>query len=138
MSEQFAFQVALPDSYEAAIEKVTAALKAEGFGVLTRIDVRATLREKLDKDFRPYVILGACNPSLAYRALDDEPLVGLMMPCNVTVEERADGVLVSILNPLVMLGMKPLDGSIVVCNVSNEAHDKLKRVAHSLQEQASG
>ena len=134
MSEKpYAFEVTLHDSFDTAVAKVTEALKAEGFGVLTRIDVKATLREKLDKDFRPYVILGACNPPLAYRALSDEPRVGLFLPCNVTVDEREDGVLVSIINPEFMLKTEPLDRSLIVCNVAYEARVKLERVAAALK-----
>jgi uncharacterized protein (DUF302 family) len=89
---KLAFQVEMSDSFDAALEQVTAALKTQGFGVLTRIDVRSTLKEKLDTDFRPYVILGACNPPLAHQALENEPLVGLLLPCNVTVESTESGV----------------------------------------------
>ena len=101
MTETLAFQVALTDSYEAAIEKTIAALKTEGFGVLTRIDIQATLKEKINVDFRPYVILGA-NPPLANQALHGDPLVGLLLPCSV-IEDAENGALVSIINPEAML-----------------------------------
>jgi len=123
------FQVLIPDYYESVIERVTEALKAEGFGVLTRIDVKKTLKEKLDAEFRNYVILGACNPSLAYEALENEPLVGLLLPCNVTVEESKNGVLVSIVNPEAMLGLWPLTENEVILNVASQARARLERVA---------
>src|SRR5512144_2030402 len=97
--------VRLHTDWETALQRVTAALKAEGFGVLTEIDVRETFKKKLDVDFRPYKILGACNPPLAYRALSTVPEVGLLLPCNVTVSYVEDNVTeVAIVDPLSMLG----------------------------------
>jgi uncharacterized protein (DUF302 family) len=84
---------------EEGIERITEELGTVGFGVLTRIDVHTTLKAKLDKDFRPYAILGACNPGLAIRALEDDPLVGLLMPCNVVVQTQGDGVDISSIDP---------------------------------------
>lgn len=130
---ELAFQFTLPDSYDDAIEKVTAALKVEGFGVLTRIDVRTTLKEKIGADFRPYVILGACNPKLAHRALQSEPMIGTLLPCNVTVETTDGGTQVTIINPDAMLGLPPLSDNETVVEVASEARARLQRVAESLQ-----
>lgn len=88
-------------SFEVTIEKVTEELKKEGFGVLTEIDVKETLKKKLDVDFRKYKILGACNPPLAYKALSEEENIGVMLPCNVIVQEKEGGVVqVSAINPM--------------------------------------
>jgi len=89
--------------YDDAVEKVTAALKTEGFGVLTTIDVKATLKKKIDVDFRRYVILGACNPTMAHKALSAELDIGALLPCNVVVYEADDGTtVVSAVNPIEM------------------------------------
>lgn len=130
---QLGLTIRLNITYEAALTRVTEALKAEGFGVLTEIDVPATLKQKLGVDFRPYKILGACNPPLAHRALTAAPEVGLLLPCNVTVSLAPDGwVEVSLVDPLAMLG--------VVANpalepIAAEARTRLERVAATLQEE---
>jgi len=134
MIQPLAFQVTLPDAYESAIEKTITALKVESFGVLTRIDVQATFKEKLDADFRPYVILGACNPPLAHKALQSDPLIGLLLPCNVTVEATANGSLVSIANPEAVLNVPPLFENEDIRKVATEARARLERVVTALKE----
>ena len=119
--------------YEAAIERTTIALKAEGFGILTEIDVQATLKQKLNVDFRRYVILGACNPPLAHRALTAELEIGLLLPCNVIVYEDEPGrtSVVAIIDPQVMLGVgvNPALGP-----VGDDAAARLRRVLAALAE----
>lgn len=132
MSKELGFNVYLDSSYEAALEVVTAELKKEGFGVLTEIDVKATLKKKIDVDFRPYKILGACNPSLAHRALSAAPEVGLLLPCNVTVSEEENGrILISIINPYMMLGV--VDNPKLE-EVACDAEERLRRVATALEQ----
>lgn len=98
MNSFFTKKVAL--SFDEAIAHVTDLLKAQGFGIITEIDVQATLKAKIDVDFRPYRILGACNPSFAHKALLTEDKAGIMMPCNVIVQEHSDGTVeVSLINP---------------------------------------
>jgi uncharacterized protein (DUF302 family) len=124
--------VRLQADFDTAIARVTQALKAEGFGVLTEIDVKETLKKKIGVDFRPYRILGACNPALAYRALSVAPEVGLLLPCNVTVAQGEDGgVDVSLVDPLVMLGVA---GNPELESIALEARARLLRVAAALQE----
>jgi uncharacterized protein (DUF302 family) len=112
-------------SLDDARARVVDALATEGFGVLTEIDVKATLKKKLEVDFRPYVILGACNPKLAHRALEAEPRVGALLPCNVVLQESGDGVVLSIANPRSIFG--PVENS-ALDSVVGEADDRLRRV----------
>ncbi len=124
------FQIYLNSDYDTAVARVTAELKKEGFGVLTEIDVKATLKKKIDVDFRPYIILGACNPPLAHKALTADPEAGMLLPCNVTVSQEADGrILVSIIDPHQMLSV--LD-SPALAEVAGQAEAKLRRVAAAL------
>lgn len=126
----YTYRRSLAVPYEEAIQRVTAALKEEGFGVLTEIDVRATLKEKLDVDYPRYVILGACNPHLAHEALRKEPEIGTLLPCNVVVyDDEAGGSVVSAVDPRVMLG--------VVQNtnlepIGDEAAERLLRALNAL------
>ena len=115
--------------YEEAIEKTTQALQEQGFGVLTQIDVKATLKKKIDADFRRYVILGACNPQLANQALNTELEIGLLLPCNVIVYEDGDGSVVSIGDPNVMMqaASSPELGPLAA-----QARERLERVAKTL------
>ena len=113
-----------------AIEKVTGALKNEGFGVLTEINVKDTLKKKLSVDFRGYVILGACNPPLAHQALSADPQIGLLLPCNVVVQEAPEGgVIVTIADPRAMFSL--VDNSDLEPVVA-EAERRLRRVIDSL------
>jgi uncharacterized protein (DUF302 family) len=119
---------------EAAIGRVTEALKSEGFGVLTRIDVRDTLKQKIGAEFRPYVILGACNPQLAHKALSARADVGLMLPCNVTIESvDADSSLVRIADPHLMMTVGDLGADATLQEVGGEARRRLQRVAVALR-----
>lgn len=125
-----AFECSLDAPYAQAIERVTAALKAEGFGVLTKIDVKATLREKINVDFREYAILGACNPTLAHRALTTTLDVGLLLPCNVTVYATDDQhSVVSIIDPISMMAVM---GNPALAAVADEARVRLERVHAAL------
>jgi uncharacterized protein (DUF302 family) len=130
-SSQLGITVQLKTDFETAIQRVTDALKVEGFGVLTEIDVKATFKKKIDVDFRPYKILGACNPTLAHRALSSDAQVGLLLPCNVTVSEEGEGLIeVSIIDPIGMLGVVK---NPAIEPVAQEARTRLERVAAALK-----
>ena len=118
------------NSFESVLEKTVEGLKAEGFGVLTEIDVQATLKKKLDVDFRRYKILGACNPPLAHQALLAEPPIGLLLPCNVVVAEEEDGgVAVAVLSPRKMFALVDNPD---LSQVAEEVEARLMRVLESL------
>lgn len=128
---RYGLRVDLPIPYEAALERVTAALQEQGFGVLTSIDVQQTLKKKLDRDFRRYVILGACNPHLADRALHAELEIGLLLPCNVIVYEREPGTsTVAAMAPLPAMG---LIGNPDVVSVAKEADARLRAALARLE-----
>jgi uncharacterized protein (DUF302 family) len=132
MSEQkeYAFRAKLGVSYEETLERVQAALKEEGFGVLTNIDMKATLREKLNANFRKYAILGVCNPPLAQRALAEELDAGLVLPCSVVIYESNGGSIVSIVNPAVAVEL--LENP-ELRPIAEEAQLKLERVMATLK-----
>ena len=132
MSE-LSYDIALGLDYDQALERVQAALKEEGFGVLTRIDIHDAFKEKIGVDFRRYSILGACNPPLAHKALSSRPDAGLMLPCNVTVEEDGQGgSLVRIVDAQAMMQAGGLEDDPVLAEVGGDAGARLKRVASSL------
>lgn len=116
--------------FDAVIDKITAGLQQQGFGVLTTIDVKDTFRKKLDKDFRNYKILGACNPQFAYKALAIEPTIGVMLPCNIAVQEEQDGVLVSAINPLETMGISVKNPDLE--HVASEVSNRLRKVVDEL------
>ncbi len=131
----YGLKVSVPLAYETAVEKATEALKAEGFGVLTTIDVRQTLKAKLDRDFRKYVILGACNPPLADRALHAELEIGLLLPCNVIVYESAPNEsVVAAMAPLAALGIVGENAALGA--VAKEADQRLRRALNAIAEPA--
>lgn len=131
-AQALGIKVRLETDFDTALARVAEALKTEGFGILTEIDVRATMKKKLDKEFRPYHILGACNPPLAYRALSALPDAGLLLPCNVIVDQVAEGLVdVSFLDPIVMMGVA---GEPALGPIAEEARQRLERAAAALAE----
>lgn len=125
----YGFGTTLDNDVATAIEQVTAALKTEGFGVLTTIDVQQTLKQKINADVEPYVILGACNPELAHRALAAAPEIGLLLPCNVIVYRRDGTTRVEIADPKALLA---LAGHTELEAIADEARRRLKRVLDQL------
>ncbi len=126
MNTPYGLSVDVDLPYDMALEKVTEALKAEGFGVLTTIDVKTTMKAKLDVDFRRYVILGACNPALAHRALSEELEIGLLLPCNLIVYERdGGGATISAMNALAAMSFT---GNPALEPIAQEASARLERV----------
>ncbi len=126
MSSAFGFGKPVTSKFDATIDNVTNALGEEGFGVLSDIDVAATLKKKLDKDMPPYRILGACNPALAHQAVTAEPEIGLLLPCNVLVREDDDGVVhVSFMDPVAVLGLVNNDN---IVPLADQVREKLNRV----------
>lgn len=126
----YVIRVQRPESIDDLRPRVVELLKAEGFGILTEIDVAATLREKLDIERDPYLILGACNPTLAHRALEAEPSIGALLPCNVTLRTEDGGTIVEIMDPQAALGIV---GNDEVGSIAAEARERLVRVAAALE-----
>ena len=117
-------------NFDEAVKKITLALKEEGFGILTEIDIKATLKKKLDVDFPNYKILGACNPAFAYKALQAENKIGTMLPCNVVVRENINGTVeVAAVDPVTsMIGIK----NEALAGIAREVQDKLKKAVNNL------
>jgi uncharacterized protein (DUF302 family) len=129
---RYGMGIDVPLPYEQALERTTEELKKEGFGVLTTIDVRQTLKQKLDRDFRKYTILGACNPPLAYRAFEAELEIGLLLPCNVVVYETEPGrSAVSAMAPIAAMGI--VGGNPALKDVAREADERLRRALKALE-----
>ena len=127
----YGFNVTVKGTMEQVIKKVTDALQTEGFGILTEIDVQATLKKKLNIDRKPYRILGACNPGYAHQALDAEPDIGLLLPCNVVVREEDNGSIdVGFMDPEAVLGLVKSDA---VRKIGKEVRSKLERVRDALK-----
>jgi uncharacterized protein (DUF302 family) len=129
MKTTYGFGTRLNLPYDEAVQRVKDALKTEGFGVLTEIDVRQTMREKLGVEMEPYIILGACNPPLAHSALEQEPDIGLLLPCNVVVRTEGAASRVDIADPQAMLGIV---GNEKLNAVAEEAKQRLQRVVTTL------
>ncbi len=125
----YGFSKTVDMSYEAAVEKVTSELKKEGFGVLTSIDVKDTLKKKIDVDFKKYMILGACNPPLAHKALTNEEELGLLLPCNVVVYEKDNDTVVSVFNPMIMTEIVDNEN---LTTVAREVKDRMERVLEAV------
>ena len=124
------FSKKIQGSFDEALQKVTASLKAEGFGILTEIDVKETLKKKLDVDFHNYMILGACNPPFAYKALQAEDKIGTMLPCNVIVQEEKEGEIeVAAVDPVA--SMKAIENP-ELFSIAQQVREKLKKVVKSL------
>src|SRR6187397_1300038 len=137
MSQGLGIDVELPLTVDDAVPIVRDALKQEGFGILTEIDLQAAFREKLGREFRPYLILGACNPPLAYSAINADPAVGLLLPCNVTVESVSEQrTIVRLTNPEALLAIASLGTSPELAGVARDAGERMARASGALKQTA--
>lgn len=125
----YTFSTTISGPIETAREKVVAALADQGFGILTEIDVAATLKEKLDVDTDPYVILGACNPPFAHKALSAEPSIGALLPCNVVLRASGDDVIVEFMDPAAVLTLVDREG---IAEIADEVRRKLEQVRDTI------
>ena len=132
MKDPLVFTTTLSLSYEEALDAVEEALKEEGFGVLTHVDAQATLKKKLNEDFRPFSILGACNPHFAHRLLQNVPQTGLVLPCKITIEASDGGSIVRFINPEMMVALA-FDDHPVIPQVAQEAKEGILRVMKALE-----
>jgi uncharacterized protein (DUF302 family) len=134
MSDTLGFTAALNVDFDQAVARTKDALKAEGFGIISEIDMQAAFKEKLGRDFRRFVILGACNPPLAFKAISADPEVGLLLPCNVTVEAVSDSAsIVRIVDPVRLLEAGTLASVPEFETIAKDAHGRLTRVAEALR-----
>jgi uncharacterized protein (DUF302 family) len=130
VNTMYGFNIEVKGNFDEVLEKVVEALKVEGFGVLTEIDVKSTMKAKLDVDMRPYRILGACNPPLAHKAISADPDIGLLLPCNVVVREEENGnITVAFMDPASVLGLVNRDE---ITELGGEVKQRLERVRDSL------
>ena len=131
--QKLGFTVEVPLTFDQAVGRVREALKQEGFGVLTEVDLRAAFKDKLGRDFRPYIILGACNPPLAFKAISTDPSVGLLLPCNVTIEWISDGRTgVRLTDPEALLSTAALASGPELASVARDARERMFRVKENL------
>jgi uncharacterized protein (DUF302 family) len=134
----FAMTATVPGSYDEVKERVVAALKEQGFGVLTTIDVKSTLKQKLDADMERYEILGACNPALAHQALEADREIGLLLPCNVVLRQAGDGVTVSMLDPEAMFSLAEGMGGSDLDELPSQARARLVTALEAVKAVAAG
>ncbi|MCJ7623470.1 MAG: DUF302 domain-containing protein [Anaerolineaceae bacterium] len=134
MGNEVGYEVILDKPFSDALVLLEGALKTEGFGILTRLDVQDLLKQKLNVDFRPFAILGACNPPLAYKAISGDPRTALMMPCKITVEAGpGDGSTIRFANPAMMIGFSEEAGKAVITEAASEVDNKIMKVVEALR-----